>query len=168
MLLLTDPIDEYVASHLSEYKGKKLKAADKGDVKAEDTDEEKKKTEQFKPLLEGLKKTISEVKDVRLSHRLKESAACLVADEYAPTAHMERLMKRMGQATEAGGFKRTLELNPDHPAVQKLLSLYTADTNDPKVEQYGRLLLDQAVIAEGSAIQDPAAFAKRVNALIAG
>jgi molecular chaperone HtpG len=168
VLLLTDPIDEYVASHLSEFKGKKLKAADKGDVKAEDTDEEKKKSEEFKPLLEGLKKSIGDVKDVRLSHRLKESAACLVADEYAPTAHMERLMKRMGQASEMGAFKRTLELNPDHPAVQKLLSLFTADANDPKVEQYGRLLLDQAVIAEGSAIQDPAAFAKRVNALMAG
>jgi molecular chaperone HtpG len=167
VLLLTDPIDEYVASHLSEYKGKKLKAADKGDVKAEDSDEEKKKTEEFKPLLEGLKKAISEVKDVRLSHRLKESAACLVADEYAPTAHMERLMKRMGQASEAGSFKRTLELNPDHPAVKKLLALFTANTSDPKVEQYGRLLLDQATIAEGSAIQDPAAFAKRVNAIIA-
>ncbi len=168
VLLLTDPIDEYVASHLSEFKGKKLKAADKGDVKTDDTEEQKKKADEFKPLLDELKKAISEVKDVRLSHRLKESAACLVADEYAPTAHMERLMKRMGQTSEMGGSKRTLELNPEHPAVQKLLGLYTANAADQKVEQYGRLLLDQAVISEGSAIQDPAAFARRVNALIAG
>jgi molecular chaperone HtpG len=166
VLLLTDPIDEYLMSHLGEYKGKKFKAADKGDSAKDETEEQKKKAEEFKPLLEGLKGKISEVKDVRLSHRLKESAAVLVADEYAPSAHMERLMKRMGQATESGAFKRTLELNPDHPVVQKLFALYKADANDPKVELYGRLLLDQATIAEGSAISDPAGFAKRINALI--
>jgi molecular chaperone HtpG len=167
VLLLTDPIDEYLMSHLGEFKGKKFKAADKGEAPVDSSEEEKKKAEQFKPLLEGLKAKISEVKDVRLSHRLKESAAVLVADEYAPSAHMERLMKRMGQAMETGGFKRTLELNPDHPTVQKLLSLFTADAADPKIEMYGRLLLDQAIIAEGSAISDPAAFAKRINALLA-
>jgi molecular chaperone HtpG len=167
VLLLTDPIDEYLMSHLGEYKGKKLKAADKGDVPAEGTEEEKKKVEEFKPLLDELKARISEVKDVRLSHRLKESAAVLVADEYAPSAHLERLMKRMGQAREEGAFKRTLELNPEHPTVKKLLSLFTADAKDPKIEQYGRLLLDQATIAEGSAISDPAGFARRINALMA-
>jgi molecular chaperone HtpG len=108
------------------------------------------------------------VKEVRLSHRLKESAACLVADEYGPTAHLERLMKRMGQGSEAMSSKRTLELNPEHPAVKKLESLYTANASDPKVESYARLLLDQAVIAEGSAIQDPVGFARRVNELIMG
>ena len=77
-------------------------------------------------------------------------------------------MKRMGQAREEGAFKRTLELNPEHPTVQKLFSLFTAAANDPKVEMYGRLLLDQAIIAEGSAISDPAAFARRINTLIAG
>jgi molecular chaperone HtpG len=168
VLLLTDPIDEYLMSNLSEYKGKKFKAADKGDSKAEETDDQKKKAEEFKPLLETLQGKISEVKAVRLSHRLKESAAVLVADEYAPSAHMERLMKRMGQQMESGGFKRTLELNPDHPTVQKLLALQKADANDPKIETYGRLLLDQATIAEGSPISDPAAFARRINALITG
>jgi molecular chaperone HtpG len=168
VLLLTDPIDEYLMSHLSEYKGKKFKAADKGDVKAQSSEEEKKKAEEFKPLLEAIKGKITEVKDVRLSHRLKESAAVLVADEYAPSAHLERLMKRMGQGSEAGGFKRTLELNPDHPTVKKLLELQKADANDPKIEAYSRLLLDQATIAEGSPINDPAGFAKRINALIMG
>ena len=168
MLLLTDPIDEYLVSHLSEYKGKKLKAADKGEAPAtEETAEQKAAAEQFKPLLEDLTKKLADAaKDVRLTHRLKESAACLVADEYAPTAHMERLMRRMGQGLEREPFKRTLELNPDHPVVQRLLTLYTADAADPKVESYGRLLLDQAMIAEGSAISDPAGFAKRVNALM--
>jgi molecular chaperone HtpG len=153
-------------SHLGEYKGKKFKAVDKGDIAAESTDEQKKQAEEFKPLLEAIKAKLSEVKDVRLSHRLKESAAVLVADDYAPSAHMERLMKRMGQVREESAFKRTLELNPEHPTVQKLLALQKADANDPKIEMYGRLLLDQATIAEGSAISDPAGFAKRINALI--
>jgi molecular chaperone HtpG len=168
VLLLTDPIDEYLVSHLSEYKGKKLKAADKGDAtKSDETDEQKATAEQFKPLLEDLTKKLADTaKDVKLTHRLKESAACLVADEYAPTAHMERLMRRMGQGTEAAPFKRSLELNPEHPVVKRLQSIYAADANDPKVEQYGRLLLDQAMIAEGSAISDPAGFARRVNALM--
>ena len=168
VLLLTDPIDEYLVSHLTEYKGKKLKAADKGEAPAtEDTAEQKAAAEQFKPLLESLKKTMADTAgDVRLSHRLKESAACLVADEYAPTAHLERLMRRMGQGTERAPFKRTLEINPEHPVAKKLLAIYAADAADPKVEQYGRLLLDQAMIAEGSAVSDPAAFARRVNALM--
>jgi molecular chaperone HtpG len=168
VLLLTDPIDEYVVSHLTEYKGKRLKAVDKGDVEGEKTDEQKQKAEQFKPLLDAVKQKLAEVKDVRLSHRLKESAACLVADEYGPTAHMERLMQRLGQGEAAmGSYKRTLELNPDHPAVQKLRQLYEANGADPKLETYAKLLLDQATIAEGSTIKDPAAFAKRVNELIA-
>ena len=77
------------------------------------------------------------------------------------------LHARLGQGEAAGSFKRTLELNPDHPAVQKLRQLAEANANDPKVETYAKLLLDQATIAEGSTIKDPAAFAKRVNELIA-
>jgi len=173
VLLLTDPIDEYLISHLTEFKGKKFKAVDKGEMDVEQTDEEKKKAEEFKPVLEALKKKLSEVKDVRLSHRLKESAACLVADEYGRTAHLERLMQRLGQggpggAGEREGFKRILELNPDHPVVQKMRKLFEQNPDDPKLETYGRLLLDQATIAEGSTIKDPAAFARRVNELIGG
>jgi molecular chaperone HtpG len=169
VLLLTDPIDEYLVSHLSEYKGKRLKAADKGEAPAtEDTAEQKAAAEKFKPLLEALKTKLADsTGDVRLSHRLKESAACLVADEYAPSAHLERLMRRMGQGTDRVPPKRTLELNPEHPVVQRLLSLFTADAADARVEQYGLLLLDQATIAEGSAITDPAGFARRMNALMA-
>jgi molecular chaperone HtpG len=170
VLLLSDTIDEYVMSHLSEYKGKKFVAVDRSETDAKETDEQKEKSSQFKPLLEALKPKLTEVKDVRLSHRLKESAACLVADAYGPSAHMERLMQRLGQGAPAGtpGFKRILELNPDHPAVGKLKALFEANAADPKVETYGRLLLDQATIAEGSTIADPAGFAKRVNELIAG
>ena len=170
VLLLTDPIDEYLVSHLSEYKGKKLKAADKGDgpKPEEQTAEQKAAAEPFVPLLATLKEKMADAAgDVRLTHRLKESAAVLVADEYAPSAHLERLMRRMGQGVGQAPLKRTLELNPEHPSVKKLLAIYTADAADPKVEQYGRLLLDQATIAEGNPIADPAAFARRVNSLMA-
>jgi len=108
------------------------------------------------------------VKEVRLSTRLKESAAILVADEGAMSAHMERLMQRLGRGEEVKPAKRVLELNPDHPAVVALEDLRQRQADDPRVEAYGRLLYDQAVIAEGSRIKDPAAFARRVNELIAG
>ncbi len=168
VLLLTDPIDEYVVSHLREYKGKHLKPVDRGEDQTPQSDEQKKQSESFKPLLDALKPRLTEVKDIRLSHRLKESAAVLVADQFAPSAHMERLMHRLGQVPEPGSFKRILELNPDHPAVARLKNLFEQNPADPKIESFARLLLDQATIAEGSAIKDPAAFARRINELIAG
>jgi molecular chaperone HtpG len=151
---------------LTEFKGKKLVAVDRGDLAAEQSDEQKKQAEEFKPLLEAIKGKLAEVKDIRLSRRLKESAAVLVADEHGPTAHLERLMQRMGQGTEAGMFKRILELNPEHPAVKKLRQIFDANASDPRIEAYAKLLLDQALIAEGSTIKDPAGFARRVNELI--
>src|SRR5205823_997334 len=102
-----------------------------------------------------------------LSSRLKESAACLVAEEGGIGAHMERLLQRMGRGDEIPQSKRILEINPDHPAVQTLEKIVEKDSSDPRVQNLGRLLYDQAVIAEGSRIADPAAFAKRVNELIA-
>ena len=169
VLLLTEPIDEFLASSLHSYKDKPLKAADRGDVKADDeTDAQKQTAEQVKPLLAVLKEKLGgDVADVRLSRRLKESAAVLVADEGAMSAHMERLMARMGRSGEVPPSKRVLELNPDHPAVQALRALHEKDAADPRVENMGRLLHDQAVIAEGSRVADPAAFAKRLNDLIA-
>ena len=127
--------------------------------------EEQKK--QFQPLLDTLKERLGEeVKDVRLSARLKESAAVLVADEGAMSAHLERLLQRMGRGDEVPPAKRILELNPTHPAVQALLKLREKDANDARLDAYGRLLYDEAVIAEGSRIKDPAGFARRVNELI--
>jgi molecular chaperone HtpG len=166
--LLTDPVDEYLVASLHAYKGKSLKAVDRGDADAggDPVAEEQKK--QFQPLLETLKgKLGGEVKDVRLSARLKESAAVLVADEGAMSAHLERLMQRMGRGDEVPAARRILELNPNHPAVQALLTLREKDANDPRLDAYGWLLYDEAVIAEGSRIKDPAGFARRVNELIA-
>ena len=91
----------------------------------------------------------------------------LVADEGAMSAHMERLMQRMGRGEEVQPAKRMLELNPEHPAVQALQKLAEKDAADPRIEAYGRLLYDQAVIAEGSRVKDPAAFARRINDLLA-
>jgi molecular chaperone HtpG len=159
VLLLTDPIDEFVSSSLPEYKGKKLKAADRGDA-------EKKEDESFKPLLETIKAKLPEVKEVRLSTRLKESAAVLVTDEHAPSAHFERLMKRAGRAGDLPKTQRILELNPEHPAVESLKALHAKDGADPRVESFGRLLYEQALIAEGSKIEDVTGFARRINDLL--
>ena len=170
VLLLTDPIDEFVFPSLTEYKGKALMAADR--FEPELAPEEAQKVEEasgvFLPLLTALKGQFAALKDVRLSRRLKESAACLVADEGGMGANMERLLQKMGRAGDLGGpAQRILELNPEHPAVQALQRLHQADPADPRVATYGHLLHDQAVLAEGSRLADPSAFAHRINELIA-
>jgi len=164
VLLLTAPIDEFVVQHLTEFKGKKLKAADKGTVAQTTVDEARKKT--FQPLLDSLKEKLDEVKEVRLSSRLKESAACLVADEGDMGAHLERMIQRLGKGHELAPAKRILELNPDHAAVQALRKIFDQDPKDERLEKYVRLLYDQAVIAEGSKVKDPLAFAQRINDLL--
>jgi molecular chaperone HtpG len=165
VLLLTDPIDEFVVAALTDYKEKKLKAADRGVLDGASVSEETKQA--FQPLQDYLKKILADVKEVRLSNRLKESAACLVADEYAMGAHMERLMQRLGKGKELPESQRILELNPGHPAVQALRDLLAKDAADERLEKYGRLIYEQAVIAEGSKVKDPVAFAQRINELIA-
>ncbi len=163
VLLMTEPIDEFAVEALGEYKGKKLKAADKGAPKAT-VDEQK--NEKFKGLLDLLKGRLGEVKEVRLSTRLKDSAACLVSEEGDMGAHMERLMKRMGRI-DAPETKRILELNADHPAVEALHSVFAKDATDARIENYARILYDEALIAEGSKIKDSLAFSKRINELLA-
>jgi molecular chaperone HtpG len=165
VLLLTEPIDEFVVGALHEFKGKTLKAADKGALDAAAVDETRQKT--FQPLLDLLKSSLPEVKDVRLSQRLKESAVCLVADEGELGAHMERLMQRMGRGQEIPAAKKILEVNPDHPTIAALQQLLAGNASDPRLEQYGRLLYEQALLAEGSKLPDPAGFAKRLNDVIA-
>jgi molecular chaperone HtpG len=164
VLLLTDPIDEFVVQSLTEYQKKKLKAIDKGEINGAEVDEIQKT--RFGPLLNFIKEKVGELKEVRLTNRLKESAACLVADEWAAGAHMERLMQRLGRGGEMPAEKRILELNPAHPAVEALQKLYETNVHDPRIENYGRLLYDEAVIAEGSRVKDPAALARRINELL--
>jgi molecular chaperone HtpG len=164
VLFLTDAIDEFVAQALTEYKGKKLHAIDKGELGGEQVDEEKKK--RLAPLVDFLKAKLPDLKDVRLSRRLRDSAAVLVADEGAMGPHMERLLHRFGRADEIPPSKKILEVNPDHPAIEAMEKLFAKDSNDPRLEPYAFLLYEQAIVAEGSRVKDPVAFARRINELL--
>jgi molecular chaperone HtpG len=167
VLLLTDPVDEFMMPSLYEFQGKPVKPIDQGEVADEKEDEARKEAgEKFKGLLEALKASLAEeVSDVRLSARLTESAACLVAGAGGMTAHMERLLQKLGQG-EAPRAKRILELNADHAVVQALHRLHEKNPQDPRIGEYARILLDQALLAEGSRIHDPVAFARRINELM--
>jgi molecular chaperone HtpG len=163
VLLLTDPMDEFMVPSLVSYKGKTLEAVDRADVG--DTSVDAAQKEKFAGLLKLLASKLPEVGDVRLSGRLKESAACLVVEAGAMSANLERFLQRVGKGEEHK-HKRILELNPGHPAVQALHKLYEKDANEPRLEGYARLLYDQAVIAEGSRVKDPAGMARRINELL--
>ncbi len=164
VLLLSDPIDEWVVNQLNEVSGKALKSIAKGDIdlgesKKEDTKKEAKKEETIKPLLEKIKELLGEkVEDVKMSNRLVDSPCCLIAEENAMGGNMERIMKAMGQDMPA--FKPILEINPDHALVTKL-SVDQAD-----LEDWANLLFDQAALAEGAPLTDPGSFVKRMNKLL--
>jgi molecular chaperone HtpG len=167
VLFLTDAIDEFMAQSLTEYKGKKLRAIDKGelgDSAGEQVEEEKKK--RLQPLLDFLKEKLPDLKDVRLSRRLRDSAAVLVADEGAMGPHMEKLLHRFGRADEVPQIKKILEVNPDHPVIEAMDKLRNKDSKDARLEHYAMLLYEQAVVAEGSRIKDPVGFSRRINELV--
>ena len=166
VLLLSDPVDEFLTSALPEYKGKKLKAVDRGALGgAAEVPAEKKQA--FQPLLDFMKGKLDDVKDVRLSNRLKESAACLVADEGEMGAHMERLMQRFGQGQKVPETKRILEVNADHPTIGAIQQLFQKNAADERLGAYTRLLYEEAVIAEGNKVRDPLAFARYINDVVA-
>lgn len=165
VLFSADPVDEFAIPALREYKGKKLEAADRADIKPTDGDVPEDVKTKFANLLTALKVKLPEVGDVKLTKRLTESAACLVADAHGMSAHLERILKRSGDGGNAS--KRTLELNPDNPAVLAVLAVHTKDPADARLDDFARLLYEQAVIAEGSRVADPVGFGKRVNSLIA-
>jgi molecular chaperone HtpG len=174
VLFFTDTIDEWVIPALPEFDGKPLKAVHRGDVNL-DSEEEKKEREEkrkeaeeeHKPVLEALQKALGDkVKEVRLSDRLTDSAAVLVADEGAIDANMERMMKAMGQVVPE--TKRNLELNPDHPLMAKLNTMVESGEDGDALNEYAELLFDQALLTEGTPLPDPAAFAKRISKLMAG
>jgi molecular chaperone HtpG len=163
VVFFLDPIDEFVMPQLHEYKGKQFKAANKGD--AGDDESLKEEKEKFEGFLGFVKETLSGVKEVRLSTRLKESPACLVGDESSMSPHIEAMMRRMGQPVPE--MDRVLELNPAHPAVQAVQAMYEADKDDVKLGESVELLRDLAHVAEGSKVDNPAAFASRVATLMA-
>jgi len=164
VLLLTDPADEFVVDSLREYKGKTLKAIDKVGIDQSDLSDDVK--QQFQPLLDYFKEKVADIADARLTNRLKESAVCLVADEHAMSASMERLMARMQRDRPMPASKRILEINPQHAVVIAMEKLIAKDKSDPRLERQARLLYDQAVIMEGSKVKDPLTFAQRMNELL--
>ncbi len=172
VLFLTDPVDEWVVQSLSEYDGKKLHAVDRGDLELAGEDEKKEQEsrkeeakKQYQGLLECITDNLKErVKEVRFSSRLTDSACCLVADEYGLNANMERIMKAMNQ--DVPESKRILELNPDHPLLKVMGSMFEQDKSHPRLADYCELLLDQALLTEGSSIADPLRFTKLVSELM--
>ncbi|WZB69173.1 molecular chaperone HtpG [Achromobacter xylosoxidans] len=166
VLLLSDRVDEWMLSYLREFDGKSLVSVAKGGLDlAELADEEEKKhqaevAEDFKPLVERLQKTLEDqVKEVRVTLRLVDSPACVVVGQNELSPHLLRMLKAAGQ--EAPNVKPVLEINPEHPLLARIRA-----AQDDEFDQWARLLLDQALLAEGAQIADPAAFVKRLNALL--
>lgn len=165
VLLLSDRVDEWVTGYLTEFDGKQLQSVAKGGLdlgKLED-EAEKKEAEQaadeYKELLEKIKTTLSEkVKDVRVTHRLTDSPSCIVADEHDVGGNLARILKAAGQ--KAPEMKPILEINPKHPAVQRL------KYEETRFDDWANLLLEQATLAEGGTLEDPAGFVKRINDLM--
>ena len=163
VLLMTDPVDEWVVQALPEYDGKKLKSAEKGDLDLEDAKKDEKK--ELGDLFQFIKTELEEkVKEVKPSRRLKDSVSCLSADSYDMSAYMEKIMKATGQDIPVS--KRVLELNTDHPVLEKLKKMYESDKNDPKLKEYSHLLYDLAIIGEGGKIENPSLFSKLVGGLL--
>ena len=164
VLLLTDQIDEWLGTHLNEFEGKSLQSVTKGQLDLGNLeDEEEKKTtekasEQFKAVIERIKTALGEkVKEVRVTHRLTASPACLVADEHSMDASLERLLKSAGQ--HIAGNKPIMEINPDHVIVQALKE----ETDEKRFNDWVFILFDQALLSEGGQLEDPGAFVKRLN-----
>lgn len=170
VLLLSDRIDEWLVSSLSEFDGKHLQSVAKGDLDlgALDSEEDKKAQEEishdFESVLKQIKEVLADkVSEVRLSHRLTESPACLVSDVYGMSLNMERIMKEAGQSMNFGS-KPIFELNPTHPLVSKLKD----EQDDTRFADLTHILFDQAILAEGGQLDDPAAFVHKLNGLLQG
>ncbi|SCX77354.1 molecular chaperone HtpG [Thiohalorhabdus denitrificans] len=168
VLLLTDPVDEWVVMHLSEYDGTPLTSVAHGDLDLGELEsEEEKQVEEateadYGSLVGTLKDRLGEaVSDVRLSHRLTDSPSCIVAGENALGEHMERLLKAANQPVPES--QPILEVNPDHPLVQTMKEIHGTDPADKRLGEWGWLLLDQARLAQGAPLPDPAATARRLS-----
>jgi molecular chaperone HtpG len=164
VLLLTDRVDEWMLSHLHEFDGKPLQSVAKGGVdlgKLQDEEEKKQAeatAEAFKPVLDKLKEALKDrAKDVRTTTRLVDSPACIVVDEGDMSSHLARLLKQSGQAAPAG--KPILEVNAGHALVKRL-------DGSAQFDELAHILFDQALLAEGGQLEDPAAYVARVNRLL--
>jgi len=166
VLLLWDRVDEFMLSHLNEFDGKSLVSVAKGglDLEAMADEEEKKKqtevAEALKPLVDRLTESLKDrVKEVRVTLRLVDSPACVVVDENEMSPHLQRMLQAAGQA--APTVLPILEINPEHPLVKRI-----EQSSDEQFSDWSSLLLDQALLADGSQLGDPVGFVQRMNQLL--
>lgn len=163
VLLLSDRVDEWLVSYLIEFDGKSLQSVSKGDVAIENEDKEdiKEQEKSLEPLLKQIEKILEgKVKAVKLTHRLTDSPACVVADENDMGLEMQRILQASGQ--QLPEMKPVFEINPDHRLVQKLHDI----TDDQLFSEWAHMLFEQALLAEGGQLDNPAEFVRRVNTLL--
>ena len=166
VLLLSDRVDEWVASNLTEFEGKPFASVAKGDLDLgkladEEKQEQEKETGDYKELMERIGKELGDkVKDVRVTFRLTSSPACIVAEEHGMSQNLERMLKAAGQ--NVPGSKPILEINPHHPLVQRLKH----EAEGKRFGDWSHILFDQALLAEGGQLEDPGTFVKRLNDLM--
>ena len=167
VLLLSEPIDEWVTTHLSEFDGKKLQSVNKGELDLGDIQDEKEKKKSEKKskahidLVKHIKEVLDEkVKEVRVTSRLTTSPACLVSDDNDMGRHLEQILKASGQSIP--GAKPILEINPDHPIIQKII----AEKDDDLFSDWSHILFDQALLSEGGQLSDPGNFVNKLNSMI--
>ena len=170
VLYMVDPIDEWVVQSMNEFDGKKLINVTKGDLDLGELSKEEKKDQKeakgkYKKFMKDFEEKMGDLlKEVRITTRLKESPCCLVADEADMGANMERILKMANQKVTPG--KRILEINPDHPIAISLEKKFSENSEDPKLKDWYQLLVDQALLAEGSEIKDPAGYVSKVNGFL--
>lgn len=165
VLLLSDRVDEWLTAHLMEYEGKKIQSVAKGELDlGDDETSEKKREEKAKAsekLIKRLKKALEgRVEDVRVTNRLTESPACIVLNEHDMAMHMQRILKEAGHALP--GSRPILEINPDHPILKKL----DTEKSKKKFSDWSDILFDQAILAEGGQLEDPAGFVAKLNKML--
>jgi molecular chaperone HtpG len=166
VLLLADPIDEWLVMHLTEHDDRPLVSVmkgelDLGDVAAGDETPEEDEDGDHAPVLERFREALSDrIKDVRVTRRLSTSPACLVSEEYEMSRHLERILDAAGQKIDSA--RPILEINPDHPMVARLAT----ETEASRQQDWANLIFDQAMLSEGGRLEDPAGFVRRMNELI--
>ena len=174
VLYLTDPYDEILFSQIPEVQGKKITFIGRGEVELGSEEEKKEKREKlesqkkdFDALLQKLQSSLSnDVESVRLSTRLTTSPACLVGRDGDVSPHLQRLLSKMGNGNGLPESKRILEINPNHPLLEKLQSRFAANADDAIIPKYAQLLYGQSLLAEGSPLPDPVEYTKLVTELM--
>ncbi len=167
VLLLSDRVDEWLVQHLMEFEGKQLQSVAKGELdlskleSEEDKQAQEKVEAEARNMVEHIKKVLAEkVEDVRVSHRLTSSPSCIVLKDHDMALYMQQLLKQAGH--EMPNTKPSLEINPTHPLLKRM----EAETDDERFAEWSSVLLDQAILAEGGQLEDPAGFVNRLNKLM--